>query len=467
MGSFASLALGAIGGGRSNGASIWNLLGTPKMRRGKSEEWEGKLGVNKDKEDTKSLRYTDRVWTAVGTPEIKKHRKSKSLTHQNTVESDPGTPTVIRGKIKALKRFLRRQDPVDNGSFSSMETVEKDSKCSLDKMTPSDASSPPQSFDYESMDETEHHVSSSPLCEIINECSPEASLMGEELVHKHEEEATEGTGYVDKESECPASPHDDICDSDNETVHLLSETQEEINDIGLIQGFPHRSLDDKTTDKGINDVGIIQENPHRSLSDKTKKEEINDVGLIKECPHRSLNDKTTVVLVHQKSEEKNDMIVSSSPLSTGDVYQSDLDDFSPVKNSFGSNNVKPSIEHDINHSVAILPTNCDSKLSIQPRRTTDANLNTQAVKSCDLQQYVRPACIKSTHAPVKGRSLSLQLPQRNHLNNFHNTKENGIPKYRKYSKTTDDIYALKEHVPVCVDRNGRLLPPNSLQNLSR
>ncbi|XP_062595767.1 uncharacterized protein LOC134257137 [Saccostrea cucullata] len=175
MGSFASLALGALGGHKSNGSSFWNLLATPKLRRGKSEEWEGKTGVQV-KEDTRSLRYTDRVWTVAGTSDLhKKNKKARSLSHQSTVDSDPGTPTIIKGRLKAIKRFLRRQDPVDNASFSSMDTVEKDSKCSLNNITPSENSSPPISFEFDSMDDIDHHVSCSPTCEIINEVSREVS----------------------------------------------------------------------------------------------------------------------------------------------------------------------------------------------------------------------------------------------------------------------------------------------------
>lgn len=175
MGSFASLALGALGGHKSNGSSFWNLLATPKLRRGKSEEWEGKTGVQ-IKEDTRSLRYTDRVWTVAGTTDLhKKNKKARSLSHQSTVDSDPGTPTIIKGRLKAIKRFLRRQDPVDNASFSSMDTTEKDSKCSLNNITPSENSSPPISFEFDSMDEIDHHVSCSPTCEIINEVSREVS----------------------------------------------------------------------------------------------------------------------------------------------------------------------------------------------------------------------------------------------------------------------------------------------------
>lgn len=174
MGSFASLALGALGAHKTNGSSFWNLLATPKLRRGKSEEWEAKTGVQM-KDDTRSLRYTDRVWTVAGTSDLhKKNKKARSLSHQSTVDSDPGTPTIIKGRLKAIKRFLRRQDPVDNASFSSIDTVEKDSKCSLN-ITPSENSSPPISFEFDSMDEIDHHVSCSPACEIINEVSREVS----------------------------------------------------------------------------------------------------------------------------------------------------------------------------------------------------------------------------------------------------------------------------------------------------
>lgn len=175
MGSFASLALGALGGHKSNGSSFWNLLATPKLRRGKSEEWEGKTGVQ-TKEDTRSLRYTDRVWTVAGTSDLhKKNKKARSLSHQSTVDSDPGTPTIIKGRLKAIKRFLRRQDPIDNASFSSIDTAEKDSKCSLNNITTSENSSPPISFEFDSMDDIDHHVSCSPACEIINEVSREVS----------------------------------------------------------------------------------------------------------------------------------------------------------------------------------------------------------------------------------------------------------------------------------------------------
>lgn len=82
MGSFASLALGALGGHKSNGSSFWNLLATPKLRRGKSEEWEGKTGVQ-TKEDTRSITEVhgqglDRGWNL--RPSQEKQKSKVTLT---------------------------------------------------------------------------------------------------------------------------------------------------------------------------------------------------------------------------------------------------------------------------------------------------------------------------------------------------------------------------------------------------
>ncbi|XP_060072456.1 mucin-2-like [Ylistrum balloti] len=171
MGSFASLAMGAIGGGKSNGTSFWNLLNTPKLKRGKSEEWEGKLGVSKM--DSQSMRFNERLWTVSGSADMKKPRKSQSLTQQGTTESDPGTPPTIRGRLKALKRLLKRQETVD--SYSSTETIDKNSRFSLDRLSSSENITPLHSVDIESVtdmetgDEAPGRISLSPY-DVINEC---------------------------------------------------------------------------------------------------------------------------------------------------------------------------------------------------------------------------------------------------------------------------------------------------------
>ncbi|XP_033752439.1 putative uncharacterized protein DDB_G0277255 [Pecten maximus] len=184
MGSFASLAMGAIGGGKSNGTSFWNLLNTPKLKRGKSEEWEGKLGVSKV--DSHSMRFNERLWTVSGISDMKKAKKSQSLTQQGTTESDPGTPPTIRGRLKALKRLLKRQETVD--SYSSTETIDKNSRFSLDRLSSSDNITPLQSVDIESVtdmetgDEGPGRLSLSPY-DVINECMEdkleEGSIVGD------------------------------------------------------------------------------------------------------------------------------------------------------------------------------------------------------------------------------------------------------------------------------------------------
>lgn len=206
MGSFASLAFGALSGNRSNGASIWSLLGTPKLRKGKSMEWEGKLG---SKDDAKSLRYSERVWSIASPQDTKKCNQLRLLNQQNTVESDPGTSTPsLRGKLKQFKRFLKRQETVS--SLSSNETLDKHSKCSLDKLTSSEASTPMMSFDDTGNEENFicmerlNTGGSSTTCEIINESKEDnpdnsddsQSEEEEKFIKEEAEEKTVSNGLV-------------------------------------------------------------------------------------------------------------------------------------------------------------------------------------------------------------------------------------------------------------------------------
>ncbi|XP_052067193.1 uncharacterized protein LOC127706577 [Mytilus californianus] len=132
-GSFASLAFGSLVGTKENGRSFWNMLHAPKMRRGKSEEWTGKLGVSK--EDTISLKDCHKNSVSGSTQDLKKNRvTTQQLSHQFTVESDPGTAEK-KSRFKAIKRFLKRQETVS--SYSSNDTIDKLSSnhtpsCSID-----------------------------------------------------------------------------------------------------------------------------------------------------------------------------------------------------------------------------------------------------------------------------------------------------------------------------------------------
>jgi hypothetical protein len=120
-GSFASLAFGSLVGTKENGKSFWNMLHAPKMRRGKSEEWTGKLGVSKD--DTISLKDCNKTILTGSNQELKKNKATEQLTQQFTVESDPGSIIEKRSRFKTLKRFLRRQETVS--SYSSNDTIDK------------------------------------------------------------------------------------------------------------------------------------------------------------------------------------------------------------------------------------------------------------------------------------------------------------------------------------------------------
>ncbi|XP_063400511.1 uncharacterized protein LOC134685057 isoform X1 [Mytilus trossulus] len=132
-GSFASLAFGSLVGTKENGRSFWNMLHAPKMRRGKSEEWTGKLGVSK--EDTISLKDCHKNSISGSTQNLKKNKvTTQQLSHQFTVESDPGTAEK-KSRFKAIKRFLKRQETVS--SYSSNDTIDKLSSnhtptCSID-----------------------------------------------------------------------------------------------------------------------------------------------------------------------------------------------------------------------------------------------------------------------------------------------------------------------------------------------
>lgn len=120
-GSFASLAFGSLVGTKENGKSFWNMLHAPKMRRGKSEEWTGKLGASKD--DTISLKDCNKTILTGSNQELKKNKATEQLTQQFTVESDPGSIIEKRSRFKTLKRFLRRQETVS--SYSSNDTIDK------------------------------------------------------------------------------------------------------------------------------------------------------------------------------------------------------------------------------------------------------------------------------------------------------------------------------------------------------
>ncbi|CAG2217223.1 unnamed protein product [Mytilus edulis] len=132
-GSFASLAFGSLVGTKENGRSFWNMLHAPKMRRGKSEEWTGKLGVSK--EDTISLKDCHKNSISGSSQNLKKNKViTQQLSHQFTVESDPGTAEK-KSRFKAIKRFLKRQETVS--SYSSNDTIDKLSSnhtptCSID-----------------------------------------------------------------------------------------------------------------------------------------------------------------------------------------------------------------------------------------------------------------------------------------------------------------------------------------------
>ncbi|CAC5417223.1 unnamed protein product [Mytilus coruscus] len=120
-GSFASLAFGSLVGTKENGRSFWNMLHAPKMRRGKSEEWTGKLGVSKD--DTISLKDCHKNSVSGSTQDLKKNKiTTQQFSHQFTVESDPGTAEK-KSRFKAIKRFLKRQETVS--SYSSNDTIDK------------------------------------------------------------------------------------------------------------------------------------------------------------------------------------------------------------------------------------------------------------------------------------------------------------------------------------------------------
>lgn len=119
-GSFASLAFGSLVNAKENGRSFWNMLHAPKMRRGKSEEWTGKLGVSKD--DTISLKDSHKHSISGSAQDLKKNRILQ-YTQQSTVESEPGGISEKKSRFKAFKRFLKRQETVS--SYSSNDTIDK------------------------------------------------------------------------------------------------------------------------------------------------------------------------------------------------------------------------------------------------------------------------------------------------------------------------------------------------------
>ncbi|KAK3101234.1 hypothetical protein FSP39_001992 [Pinctada imbricata] len=438
MGSFASLALGAIGGGKSNGASLWNLLGTPKMRRGRSEEWEGKLGVNKDKEETKSLRYTEKVWT-MGTSETKKHKHSKSLTYQNTVESDPGTPTVIRGKIKALKRFLKRQDPVDSGSFSSVDTVEKDSKCSLDKMTTSDISSPPQSFDYESMDEAENR-GTMPVCDIINECSPEQSLLGDDTASKSNCQSNKGSICVEENVGNEMFVNDDA--ESEETELLLPKKEKEIYRNGKTV------LDNYTAEVSVHRVSS-ETCVHRKLSKSSMDGIIMAANTSQDFSNTKVNRHSlgaieqlvapeTVVQSRSLCDASPDVTVALISITDSSGF-GDHEDTRETSRVSTTDTQKTSDLLTIETEIKVNNKNCSSKnyTDVQNKYERTAAL---IELNGDLKRNNEKLILPHIHSG-KGRSLSLQLPNLHRVNDCVLSKEmTGIkPDFRHCSKTTDDL----------------------------
>lgn len=119
-GSFASLAFGSLVNAKENGRSFWNMLHAPKMRRGKSEEWTGKLGVSKD--DTISLKDCHKNSICGSSQDLKKNRILQ-YAQQSTVESEPGGVSEKKSRFRAFKRFLKRQETVS--SYSSNDTIDK------------------------------------------------------------------------------------------------------------------------------------------------------------------------------------------------------------------------------------------------------------------------------------------------------------------------------------------------------
>lgn len=91
MGSFASLAFGAFG---NKSSSFWSVLGTPKMRRGKSMEL-----VNK-------VNHVDPVL-----PNTKRHSKGKIFGFLGT------SADYIRGKIKNGHHLSLDSDPGMSANF--------------------------------------------------------------------------------------------------------------------------------------------------------------------------------------------------------------------------------------------------------------------------------------------------------------------------------------------------------------
>jgi len=130
MGSFASLAFGAFG---NKTASFWSVLGTPKMRRGKSMETVAQNRINI--EDT-------------GVNQQKRHSKGKLLGflgssadyirgkmrsgHNRSIDSDPGFQKAgppLNGHI--CKRLVRGET-IDTLSTDSIDDI-TDRQCSTDE----------------------------------------------------------------------------------------------------------------------------------------------------------------------------------------------------------------------------------------------------------------------------------------------------------------------------------------------
>lgn len=132
MGSFASLAFGAFG---NKSTSFWSVLGTPKMRRGKSMD----LAENK-------VNMVDAPFA-----NSKRHSKSKILTflgssadyirgkirngHHLSIDSDPGIAATFLKQNASIHqnghvgKRLVRGETIDTLSTDSMDGINENSKC--------------------------------------------------------------------------------------------------------------------------------------------------------------------------------------------------------------------------------------------------------------------------------------------------------------------------------------------------